>query len=49
MEGKSEGKSIVNRLNQILLSANRDEDLIRATNDAAYQEELIKELLSDDQ
>lgn len=49
MEGKSEGKSIVNRLNQILLSANRYDDLERATNDAAYQEELIKELLPDEQ
>ncbi|WP_037329788.1 Rpn family recombination-promoting nuclease/putative transposase [Anaerovibrio lipolyticus] len=49
IEGKSEGKSIVNRLNQILLSANRYDDLERATNDAAYQEELIKELLPDEQ
>lgn len=42
-EGRIEGEGRVNKLNQKLLAAKRYEDLERATNDKAYQQQLMEE------
>ena len=42
-EGKAEGRDKISQLIQLLLSANRIEDIDRATKDKAYCEELMKE------
>lgn len=42
-EGKAEGLEVVNILNQHLIQDNRLDDLKRATVDAEFQEELLKE------
>ncbi len=44
-EGERTGAARINRLNTILIAANRLGDLKRASEDALYQEKLIKELL----
>ena len=41
-EGKIEGKEIVNRLILCLINDGRQEDLVKAASDSAYQEELIQ-------
>lgn len=43
-EGMEEERSRINKLNSILLEQNRIDDLKHATEDSAYQEQLIKEL-----
>ena len=40
-----EGQSEINALNRILIKAGRFDDLARATEDAAYQQKLMAELL----
>ena len=42
IEGKIEGKEIVNRLILCLMKDGRQEDLVKAASDSAYQEELIQ-------
>ena len=42
IEGKIEGKEIVNRLILCLMNDGRQEDLVKAASDSAYQEELIQ-------
>ena len=44
-EGRAEGQSEINALNRILIKAGRFDDLARATEDTAYQQKLIAELL----
>ena len=44
-EGKAEGQSEINALNSILIKAGRFDDLARATEDSAYQQQLMAELL----
>ena len=44
-EGRAEGQSEINALNSILIKAGRFDDLTRATEDTAYQQKLIAELL----
>ena len=44
-EGKAEGQSEINALNRILIKAGRFDDLARATEDSAYQQQLMAELL----
>ena len=44
-EGRAEGQSEINALNRILIKAGRFDDLARATEDAAYQQQLMAELL----
>ena len=44
-EAKAEGKALVNKLNSILISMKRFDDLERCTYDTDYQEQLIIELL----
>lgn len=41
---REEGRELINKLNSILIEQDRIEDLKRASNDPAYQEQLIKEL-----
>lgn len=43
-EGMEEERSRINKLNRILLEQNRIDDLKRAAEDSAYQEQLIREL-----
>ena len=47
-QGIEKGTTRVNVLTGILLSAGRIEDLKRAVNDSAYQEELMRELLPEE-
>ena len=42
---KNQGKAEVNTLNSILIKAGRFDDLARATEDSAYQQQLMAELL----
>ena len=42
IEGKKEGKEIINQLNICLIKDGRQDDLIRAASDSVYQEELIE-------
>ena len=42
-EGQEEGQNRVNRLNLLLKEKNRVDDLLKATEDKAFQEELFKE------
>ena len=42
--GKAEGQVRVSELFRMLLSQNRLEELARAANDMAYQEELLREM-----
>ena len=42
-EGKEEGQNRVNRLNLLLKEKNRVDDLLKATEYKAFQEELFKE------
>lgn len=42
LEGKIEGKEIVNRLILCLINDGRQEDLVKAASDSVYQEELIQ-------
>ena len=44
-EEREEGKALVNKLNSILIKANRFDDLERSTEDSDYQEQLMMELL----
>ena len=44
-QGRAEGQSEINALNSILIKAGRFDDLARATEDAAYQQKLMAELL----
>jgi hypothetical protein len=47
-EGREEAREYINRLNRlinILVEQNRIDDLSRATNDRAYQEQLLDELV----
>ena len=44
-EGRKETKTLINKLNSILIKANRFDDLERSTEDSDYQEQLIMELL----
>ena len=44
-EGRAEGQSEINALNSILIKAGRFDDLARATEDSAYQQQLMAELL----
>ena len=43
MDGRKEGKSNINQLNQALIRDNRLDDLVRSTTDSEFQEELLKE------
>ena len=45
LEGKNAGKAEINALNSILIREGRFEDLTRATEDPAYQQKLLDELL----
>jgi hypothetical protein len=40
---KQEGEERINALNQRLIADNRTQDLLRATQDKVYQEQLLKE------
>ena len=42
-EGRCEGINRINELNRRLLLDDRKEDMLRAVQDSAYQEELLKE------
>ena len=42
-EGRCEGINRINELNRRLLLDDRKEDMLRAVQDLAYQEELLKE------
>lgn len=44
-KGIEQGTDVINRRNEILLEANRLDDLKRATKDKKYQKKLMKELL----
>lgn len=46
-EGIKEGESYINRLNSILLDAERLDDLAKATKDHEYQKKLIRELVDE--
>ena len=46
--GLEQGESRVNKLNSILIDQGRLDDLKRATQDKAYQEELMTELLPEE-
>ena len=46
-QGRKEGETRINRLNTILIEANRFDDLKRAARDHAYQAKLMLELLSE--
>jgi hypothetical protein len=41
--GRELGEERINALNQKLIADNRTQDLLRATQDKAYQEQLLKE------
>ena len=43
LEGKAEGKAGINKLIQVLIRDNRQEDLLRSASDPVYQEELLRE------
>jgi hypothetical protein len=43
--GEKEGMERLNKLNSILLSENRIDDLKRSTNDEQFQEQLLDELV----
>ena len=43
LDGKTEGKAVVNKLIQALIRDNRQEDLLRSTTDQEFQEELLRE------
>ena len=42
-EGRAEGEARVNKLTQLLLEENRQDDLLKAISDKAFQEELMNE------
>ena len=42
-EGRAEGQNRINKLNSILISLNRTDDMIRSVNDPDYQEKLFTE------
>ena len=42
-EGLEKGIDRINKLNSCLLAANRQEDLVRATQDREFQKKLLKE------
>ena len=44
-EGHAEGIESVNALNKILIDSGRIDDLKRATEDSAYQQQLLEELV----
>ncbi len=48
-EGERKGIARINKLNSILIAANRFEDLKRASEDNSYQQMLIAELLTDEE
>lgn len=48
-QGVKEGGARINRLNKMLINANRYNDLKRATEDSAFQEQLMKELFPEEQ
>lgn len=43
LDGKAEGKAVVNKLIQALIRDNRQEDLLRSATDQEFQEELLRE------
>lgn len=43
LDGKAEGKAIINMLNQALIRDNRQDDLMRSAIDQEFQEELLRE------
>lgn len=47
-EGERKATARINRLNSILIAANRFEDLKRAAEDSSYQKKLIAELLGNE-
>ncbi len=47
-KGMKEGGARINRLNKVLINANRYDDLKRATEDSAFQEQLMKELFPEE-
>ena len=42
-EGRAEGEARVNKLTQLLLEENRQDDLLKAISDKAFQEKLMDE------
>ena len=47
LEGERNGITRINKLNSILIAANRFDDLKRASEDVSYQSALMEELLVD--
>lgn len=48
-EGERKATARINKLNSILIAAQRFDDLKRATKDVSYQKELMEELLVDEE
>ncbi|MDE7319923.1 MAG: hypothetical protein K2N46_09335 [Lachnospiraceae bacterium] len=47
-DGMEKGGARINRLNKVLINANRYDDLKRATEDSVFQEQLMKELFPEE-